>query len=88
MVIDVRKRSEYVEGALNVPLNQINMHLAQFPKDEPCIAHRAGGYRSMTASSILEQRGWDNIVDVEGGFGAIKDTDVKCTDQGCSTTLL
>ena len=92
VVIDVRKQSEFdsehVVGAINVPLNQINKHLAQFPKDKPFIVHCAGGYRSMIAASILKQRGWDNFVDVEGGFGAIKDTDVKRTEYVCPSTLL
>ena len=92
MVIDVRKQSEFdsehVVGAINVPLNQINKHLAQFPKDKPFIVHCAGGYRSMIAASILKQRGWDNFVDVEGGFSAIKDTDVKRTEYVCPSTLL
>jgi hydroxyacylglutathione hydrolase len=92
VVIDVRKQSEFdsehVVGAINVPLNQINKHLAQFPKEKPFIVHCAGGYRSMIAASILKQRGWDNFVDVEGGFGAIKDTDVKRTEYVCPSTLL
>ena len=92
IIIDVRKKSEYdsehVVDAINVPLNQINQHLAQFPKDKPFIVHCAGGYRSMIAASILKQRGWDNFVDVEGGFGAIKQTDVKRTDYVCPTTML
>ena len=92
VVIDVRKQSEFdsehVVGAINVPLNQINKHLAQFPKEKPFILHCAGGYRSMIAASILKQRGWDNFVDVEGGFGAIKETDVKRTEYVCPSTLL
>jgi glyoxylase-like metal-dependent hydrolase (beta-lactamase superfamily II)/rhodanese-related sulfurtransferase len=92
VIIDVRKKSEFdsehVVDAINVPLNQINQHLAQFPKDTPFIVHCAGGYRSMIAASILKQRGWDNFVDVEGGFGAIKRTDVKRTEYVCPTTML
>ncbi len=92
IVIDVRKKSEFdsehVVDAINVPLNQISQHLAQFPKDKPFILHCAGGYRSMIAASILKQRGWENFVDVEGGFNAIKDTDVKRTDYVCPTTML
>ncbi|MFN2430650.1 MAG: rhodanese-like domain-containing protein, partial [Cryomorphaceae bacterium] len=49
LVFDVRKKSEYdsqhVEGAVNVPLNEINNHLAEFPKDKPFVVHCAGGYR-------------------------------------------
>jgi glyoxylase-like metal-dependent hydrolase (beta-lactamase superfamily II)/rhodanese-related sulfurtransferase len=92
LVIDVRKKSEYdsehVERAINVPLNKISENLAQFPKDKPFVVHCAGGYRSMIASSILKQRGWENFVDVEGGFDAIKKTNVKRTEYVCPTTLL
>jgi len=42
----------------------------------------------MIASSILKQRGWDNFVDVVGGFDAIKNTNVAVTDYVCPTTLL
>lgn len=92
IVIDVRKKSEFdsehVVDAINVPLNQISQQLAQFPKDKPFILHCAGGYRSMIAASILKQRGWENFVDVEGGFSAIKNTDVRRTEYVCPTTLL
>lgn len=91
-VFDVRKASEFasqhVEGANNTPLGTINNYLAEFPKEEPFILHCAGGYRSMIASSILKQRGWDNFVDVIGGFDAIKNTDATVTDYVCPTTLL
>ncbi|KKL71280.1 hypothetical protein LCGC14_2096520, partial [marine sediment metagenome] len=54
LVFDVRKKSEYdsehIIGAINVPLNEINEHLAQFPKDRPFVLHCAGGYRSMLAA--------------------------------------
>ena len=92
LVFDVRKKSEFdsehVVGAINVPLNRISEQLAQFPKERPFILHCAGGYRSMIAASILKQRGWDGFVDVEGGFSAIKATDVPRTEYVCPTTLL
>ncbi len=91
-VFDVRKKSEFdsehVIGAKNVPLNEINKHLAVFPKDQDFVIHCAGGYRSMIAASILKQRGWDNLVDVSGGFDDIKTTSVPKTDYVCPTTLL
>ncbi len=92
LVIDVRKKSEFdsehVIGAINVPLNEINQHLSQFPKDRSFILHCAGGYRSMIAASILKQRGWDTFVDVVGGFDEIKKTRIAKTDYVCPTTLL
>ena len=92
MIIDIRKKSEFdsehVIGATNIPLNQINQHLSEIPKDKLFVIYCAGGYRSMIASSILKQRGWDNFVDVEGGFSAISKTTIKTTEYICPTTLL
>jgi glyoxylase-like metal-dependent hydrolase (beta-lactamase superfamily II)/rhodanese-related sulfurtransferase len=92
IVFDVRKKSEFdsehVVDAVNVPLNQINDHLAEFPKDKPFMVHCAGGYRSMIAASILKQRGWDNFVDIRGGFKEIAETKVPKTDYVCPSTLL
>jgi len=92
VVIDVRKKSEFdsehLIDAINVPLNEINDHLAMFPKDKMFILHCAGGYRSMVAASILKSRGWSDFVDVEGGFVEIAKTDVPKTEYVCPTTLL
>jgi len=79
-VIDVRKPAEFepehVEGAENLPLDTLNEHLSQIPRNEPVYVHCAGGYRSMVANSILKARGFDQIVNVDGGMAAIKRTDV------------
>jgi hydroxyacylglutathione hydrolase len=92
LIIDVRKKSEFdsehLLDAVNIPLNQINQHLAEFPKDKHFVLHCAGGYRSMIAASILKQRGWDNFVDVRGGFKEIATQDVQKSDYVCPTTLL
>ncbi len=91
-LFDVRKKSEYesqhIKGAHNVPLNEINMHLAEFPKDKTFALHCEGGYRSMIAASILKQRGFENFVDVEGGFEDLKETSIEMTDYVCPSTLL
>jgi len=41
----------------------------------------------MIASSILRARGWDNLIDVDGGFKAIAATEVPRTDYVCPSTL-
>ena len=91
-VIDIRKKSEFdsehVVGAVNIPLNQINDHLAAFPKNEPFVLYCGSGYRTMIAASILKQRGWDNFVDVAGGFAEIAKTTVPRTEYVCPTTML
>lgn len=91
-IFDVRKESEFqsehIEIANNTPLDFINNHLAEFPSNEPFYLHCAGGYRSMIAASILKSRGIHNLIDVEGGFAAIKEEGIKTTDYVCPTTLL
>jgi hydroxyacylglutathione hydrolase len=91
IVIDVRKpgefAAEHVDGAKSIPLDFINEDMAQFPKEEPFIIHCAGGYRSMIAASILKSRGYDNFIEVVGGFNAIAKTAVPKTDYVCPTTL-
>ncbi|MDO8368222.1 MAG: MBL fold metallo-hydrolase [Saprospiraceae bacterium] len=92
-VIDVRKQSEYgsehILDVENAPLDSINESMLSIPKDQPVYIHCAGGYRSMIFASILRARGFDNLVDVIGGFKAIKDSNkFKVTDYVCPTTLL
>ena len=92
LVFDIRKKSEYdtehVMGSINIPLNQINDHLAEFPKERPFVLYCAGGYRSMIAASILKQRGWDDFVDVIEGFAGISKTNVDRSAYVCPTTML
>lgn len=91
-IFDVRKESEFqsehIEIANNTPLDFINDHLAEYPSNKPFYLHCAGGYRSMIAASILKSRGIHNLIDVEGGFDAIKEEGIKTTDYVCPTTLL
>ena len=91
LVFDVRKPGEYAaEHILDVPstpLDFLNDHLAEFPKEENFYLHCAGGYRSVIAASILKARGYHNVIDVKGGFSAIKNTEIKTTNFVCPSTL-
>ena len=90
-VFDVRKEGEYLSehvlNANNAPLNTINNHLAEFPSEGNFYVHCAGGYRSVITSSILKSRGIHNMIDVKGGFDAIKKAGVEITDYVCPSTL-
>lgn len=90
-IFDVRKEGEYasehINGAELTPLDNLNNHLAEFPKEGNFYVHCAGGYRSVIAASILKSRGYHNLTDVAGGYGAIKKTDMPHTDYVCPTTL-
>jgi glyoxylase-like metal-dependent hydrolase (beta-lactamase superfamily II)/rhodanese-related sulfurtransferase len=92
-VFDVRKKSEYfsehVVEAENAPLDYVNESMLLIPKDKTVYVHCAAGYRSMIFTSILRARGYDNLIDVVGGFKAIKESNkFKVTDYVCPTTML
>lgn len=92
-ILDVRKKSEYqsehIIGAENGPLDNVNDSMVSLDKHQTYYVHCAGGYRSMIFASILRARGYDNLVDVKGGFKALKDSGkFSLTDYVCPTTLL
>lgn len=92
-VLDVRKASEHfsehVIGSENIPLDYLNEHLAEISKDKTYLVHCAGGYRSMIFNSILKARGYDNLIDVQGGFKAIKDSGLfQISNYVCPSTML
>jgi hydroxyacylglutathione hydrolase len=80
-VFDVRNTTEYgnsrISTALNTPLSSLNDYLSSYPKEEPFYVYCAGGYRSVIAASILKSRGIHNVIDVAGGFTAIKEVGIK-----------
>jgi glyoxylase-like metal-dependent hydrolase (beta-lactamase superfamily II)/rhodanese-related sulfurtransferase len=92
-VLDVRKKSEnYSErlpNAINLPLDDISHTFNELPDAETLYIHCAGGYRSMIFASILKSRGVHNLVDVRGGFGAIKNAGLQeVTAYMCPSTML
>jgi hydroxyacylglutathione hydrolase len=92
-IVDVRKESEYksehVENAISAPLDFVNDSMLKLKKDHTYYVHCAGGYRSMIFASILKARGYDQLIDVRGGFKAIKESNkLKVTDYVCPSTLL
>ncbi len=86
-VFDVRKPSEYssehIVDVPSTPLDFLNNHLSEFPKNNDFYLHCAGGYRSVIAASILKSRGYNNVINVYGGFAAIKNTAIAITNSTC-----
>lgn len=92
-MLDVRKNSEYdaehVKDAVNASLDYVNDSMQQVDKNKTWYVHCAGGYRSMIFISILKARGFDNLVDIKGGFKAIKESGkFSITDYVCPSTML
>lgn len=91
-VLDVRKESEYaaehVEDAYNRPLQYINDWIKDVNPQEHFFMHCGGGYRSMSAASILQARGYRNFTEIAGGFGEIAKTSVPKTDFVCQSKVM
>ena len=90
-IFDVRKQSEYLSEHVlesrNIPLSDLNLHLSEFPKEAEFFLHCAGGYRSMIAASILKSRGYHNLIDIQGGYQALKQTEIPKSNYVCPSTL-
>lgn len=75
-ILDVRKPGEWsvahLKDAKFVPLADFPSILEGLDKNKPYIVHCGGGYRSMTAISIMKNHGFKNLVNVYGGFGAMQ----------------
>ena len=92
-ILDVRKQSEFesehVKGAVNASLDYVNDSMQLVDKNKTWYVHCAGGYRSMIFISVLKARGFENLIDVKGGFKAIKESGkFPVTDYVCPTTML
>ncbi|MFC5411771.1 rhodanese-like domain-containing protein [Larkinella bovis] len=92
-ILDVRKESEFLSehviGAENIPLDGINNRLSEIDHDKKYLVYCAGGYRSMIFNSMLRARGFDNLIDVQGGFKAIKEkAALPISHYICPTTIV
>ncbi len=91
IVFDARKpgefASEHIKVAENTPLDFLNNHISEFPENDDFYVYCGGGYRSVIASSILKARGFHNVIDVAGGYAAIRNTTIERVYAVCPSTL-
>jgi hydroxyacylglutathione hydrolase len=75
-VLDVRKHGEWntshLKNAKFKPLSEFPNSIEKLDRNKPYIVHCGGGYRSMTAISIMKNLGFKNLINVYGGFGAMQ----------------
>jgi glyoxylase-like metal-dependent hydrolase (beta-lactamase superfamily II)/rhodanese-related sulfurtransferase len=73
-LLDVREPGEYdtghLQGAVNIPLSQLQARLGELPRDGVLFVNCKGGYRSSIATSLLQRAGFPNVVNLTGGFDA------------------
>ncbi len=84
-VLDVRKPGEWNAGHLKeasfVPLADFPDNLSALDKNKTYIVHCGGGYRSMTAISIMKNHGFKNLINVYGGFGAMQKAGLEVVQE-------
>ena len=72
VLVDVRTPAEVAEGmapgAVNIPLQEIQQRLGEFPKDKDLLIYCRSGKRSMAASNFLIENGYEKVFNVVGGF--------------------
>jgi sulfur-carrier protein adenylyltransferase/sulfurtransferase len=72
-VLDVREPHEYEVaniGARLIPLNELPERLAELDRDVPLAVHCKTGGRSARAVKLLQETGFQNAFNVEGGITA------------------
>jgi rhodanese-related sulfurtransferase len=74
LVLDVRRESEWdaghISGAEWYPLDRFKAALPPIELNRPIAVHCASGYRSVIACSLLQRAGYNNVINVIGGFDA------------------
>lgn len=75
-LIDVREPFEYEVSnlnGLNIPLAGILIEQDKVKKDVPVVVQCRSGKRSAQAIMLLEQKGFDNLSNLQGGILAWKE---------------
>lgn len=80
-VIDVRKLGEFetshIVGVPHYSLDEVHTNIKSLDPEATYHIHCAGGYRSLIYGSIAKSYGISKVVNVLGGYGAIKKTNLK-----------
>lgn len=73
-ILDVRTideyTSEHIEGALNIPLQELQEKVGMLDKNKIILVYCRSGVRSLQASQILVDNGFTRINNIEGGIVA------------------
>ena len=72
-VIDLRERNEWdaghIPGAVHHPLGRIQEELGELDRETPLAIHCQAGTRSGIGASVLEEMGFTDVIDLNGGYG-------------------
>ncbi len=81
ILLDVRRPTEFnvshLPHAVNIPLSLLESNLNKLDIDKKYVVHCAGGYRSVIASSILKRNGFEDVIDIRGGYNDIIEKSIE-----------
>jgi adenylyltransferase/sulfurtransferase len=74
MLVDVREPYEYeiarIEGSRLIPLGELEMHVSDLPRTGTLVLQCHSGGRSEQATRLLQEAGFENVYNLEGGIDA------------------
>jgi len=89
LVIDVRAESEWdgghIPGARHIFLGDLVDAVDELPRDRPLVIACQGGSRSSIGTSLLRARGFENVINLSGGFGGWQEAGLP-VETGDATT--
>ena len=88
-ILDVRKPGErssgYISQSGHIRLQELPNRISELNKEDNIMVYCARGYRSMIACSLLAANGFNNTINVEGGYSSLSKEDVPLTKgETCS----
>jgi rhodanese-related sulfurtransferase len=76
-LVDIRNPGEVsagkIDDAIEIPVGQLPNRVDELDVTKPTVVYCAGGYRSSVAASLLRQKGFVDVSDILGGYGAWTD---------------
>ena len=73
LLLDVREQYEYEQtnlGGKHIPLSMIFSFSEELPSNKTIVVHCKSGKRSLVAIQILEELGFDKLLNLQGGINA------------------
>ncbi|MDD1745365.1 MAG: rhodanese-like domain-containing protein [Candidatus Methanoperedens sp.] len=71
-ILDVRTQEEYNEGhimgSILIPVDELDSRLKELPRDKKILVYCRTGHRSLTASEKLENSGFTQLYNMNGGI--------------------
>jgi glyoxylase-like metal-dependent hydrolase (beta-lactamase superfamily II)/rhodanese-related sulfurtransferase len=84
-VLDVRREGEWQAGHIEdadwYPLDRFKAALPEIEQNAPVAVHCKSGYRSAIACSLLQRAGFNNVINVTGGFDAWQQAELPTTTE-------